>query len=137
MNTKQQGTVGMGAAIAYFTFIGYIVSIPLNDSQKYDLVVDDGKKLNRVQVKTSRFRKFKAFYVQVQQSGGSRKAATRTKFNNKSSDLLFVWCVDGSIYLIPSKHVTATNGFTLGPKYAKYKLVHGVGLEPTKPARGV
>lgn len=37
-NTKEQGTIGLGKAIAYFTSRGFVVSIPLNDSQDYDLV---------------------------------------------------------------------------------------------------
>ncbi len=52
-STKTQGNVGVGQCIAYATSLGYTVSIPLNDSQEYDLIVDNGK-LNKVQVKTSR-----------------------------------------------------------------------------------
>ncbi len=48
-NSKKQGDIGLGAAIAYFTFKGFTVSIPLTDSQDYDLVVDDGHKLSRIQ----------------------------------------------------------------------------------------
>lgn len=46
-NTKRRGAVGLGAAVAYFTKLGYIVSIPLNDSQDYDLIIDDGSKLEK------------------------------------------------------------------------------------------
>ena len=33
-NTNLQGKVGLGEAIAYFTNLGKIVSLPLNDSQE-------------------------------------------------------------------------------------------------------
>ena len=52
-NTKKQGNWGLGQAIAYFTAKGLSVSIPLTDSQTYDLIVDDGTSLKRVQVKSS------------------------------------------------------------------------------------
>jgi PD-(D/E)XK endonuclease len=121
MNAKIQGNVGIGQAIAYFTSLNFIVSVPLTDSQKYDLIVDDGK-LWRVQVKTSRYRQYKAFLVQLKQSGGTRKAATSTRFDPKSCDLVFVYCSDGSRYLIPSAAVTTTTTLSLGPKYQEYRL---------------
>ena len=41
---KQRGNCGLGIAIAYFSTNGYTVSIPLNDTQDYDLLIDkDGK----------------------------------------------------------------------------------------------
>lgn len=35
---KEKGISGLGIAIAYFSTNGYTVSIPLNDTQDYDLV---------------------------------------------------------------------------------------------------
>ena len=37
---KEKGNSALGIAIAYFSTNGYIVSIPLNDTQDYDLIVD-------------------------------------------------------------------------------------------------
>ena len=51
-NTKKQGDVGLGAAIAFFSNLGYTVATPLTDSQNYDLVVDMDEGLKKVQVKT-------------------------------------------------------------------------------------
>ena len=39
-SNKQKGNSGLGMAIAYFSTNGYTVSIPLNDTQDYDLVVE-------------------------------------------------------------------------------------------------
>ena len=55
-NFKQQGNIGMAYAIAYYTKLGYVVSIPLTDSQDYDLIIDTGIKLLKVQVKTTDFK---------------------------------------------------------------------------------
>lgn len=52
-NPRKQGLIGVGDAIAWFCSHGYDVCLPLNDSQKYDLVVDLGGDLHRVKVKTS------------------------------------------------------------------------------------
>ena len=53
-NSQSQGNVGMGQAIAYYTQTGYTVSIPLNDCQEYDLVIEYPDGLKKVQVKTTR-----------------------------------------------------------------------------------
>lgn len=36
---KEKGNSGLGMAIAYFTTNGFVVSIPLNDTQDYDLKI--------------------------------------------------------------------------------------------------
>ena len=40
MNSNLKGNIALGQAIAYFTQQGYVVNIPLNDSQWYDLIID-------------------------------------------------------------------------------------------------
>ena len=52
-----QGNIGLGKAIEYFTSWGIPVSIPLNDTQKYDLIADFDNKLQRISVRTSRYKK--------------------------------------------------------------------------------
>lgn len=37
---REKGRAGMSLAIAYFGSNGYTVSIPLNDTQWYDLIVE-------------------------------------------------------------------------------------------------
>jgi len=39
INRKQIGRIGLSMAINYFTFKGYTVSIPMNDTQWYDLII--------------------------------------------------------------------------------------------------
>ena len=48
---KEKGNSGLGMAIAYFSTKGYTVSIPLNDTQDYDLVLEKDGHLKMVQVK--------------------------------------------------------------------------------------
>lgn len=50
---KEKGNTSLGIAIAYYASNGYTVSIPLNDTQDYDLIVDKENLLKRVQVKST------------------------------------------------------------------------------------
>jgi hypothetical protein len=49
--TQRKGDIATSRAIATFTQMGYDVSIPLTESAAYDLVVDNGDQLVRVQCK--------------------------------------------------------------------------------------
>jgi hypothetical protein len=49
--TQRKGDIGVAQAIATFTRKGYDVSLPLTESVAYDLVVDTGTELKRVQVR--------------------------------------------------------------------------------------
>ena len=52
-SNKEKGNTGLGIAIAYYSANGYTVSIPLNDTQDYDLIVDKDNILKKVQVKAT------------------------------------------------------------------------------------
>lgn len=119
-NTKTQGNVGLGRCIAFATALGYVVSLPLNDAQAYDLIVDNGDKLLRVQVKTSRC---------LAESGGYRvdlkssSVYTYKHFDTKLCDYLFVVTDDGSEYWIPSEKITVKTQITVGAdKYSEYRV---------------
>lgn len=47
--------MGLGKAIEYFTSNNITIALPLNDTQKYDLIADFNGKLQRISIKTSRF----------------------------------------------------------------------------------
>jgi len=130
-NPRQQGEIGLGAAIGWFTAAGYIVSVPLCDNQPYDLVVDDGDRLQKVQVKTATGRSPRgAYVVRLVTSGGNRSRSTVKLFDAAASDLLFVLADDGRTYLIPSRDVRATTSIHLEPKYGHYRVVVAGGFEP-------
>jgi hypothetical protein len=52
-NSKAKGDRTEAAAMQRFIDAGFSVSIPFGDNDKYDLVVDDGERLYRVQCKTA------------------------------------------------------------------------------------
>lgn len=124
MYQSLQGNLGLGKAINYFTSKNITVSIPLNDTQKYDLVADFNGKLQKISVKTSRqTRNQKSYAVQLRNTGGGRANEVRqVNFDNKSCDYLFIYLADERMFLIPSKMITATNSIVVGVKYSKYEV---------------
>ena len=123
-NSKIQGNIGIGSAIAYFTSLGFIVSIPMNDAQEYDLIVDNGD-LQRVQVKTTRYKR-KNFEVSLSTNGGNRSGTGKIKyFDNSKVDYLFVLTEEGERYCIPSNEVTQIKVLCLNERYDEYKICVG------------
>jgi hypothetical protein len=119
-NTKKQGDIGLGHAIAYFVSAGYTVSIPLTDSQDYDLIVDNGT-LYRVQVKTTKYKsQYGIYLVSLTVKGGNRSYNTIKPFDSTKVDLVFVLTNSGDKYLIPSKGLGSR--INLGKKYDTFKV---------------
>jgi len=52
--TDALGGIGEIAVASHFARAGYFVSKPLAEQAPYDLIVDDGKALHRIQVKTTK-----------------------------------------------------------------------------------
>ena len=128
MNTKQKGNIAIGAAIDYFLGRGQVVSIPINDSQDYDLVIEDDGILKKVQVKyTTSKREDRSggnYQVPLRLIGGSSKTnRVIKKANEIEYDLLFVSTKDKEKYLIPKEEIEhITSSITLCEKYDKYKI---------------
>lgn len=53
MNSKSKGNLGEIKVASEFIKWGCTVSFPFGDNARYDLIVDDGDSLKRVQVKYS------------------------------------------------------------------------------------
>lgn len=120
INSKKQGDIGLGHAISFFVSNGYTVSIPLTDSQDYDLIVDNGT-LFRVQVKTTKHKSpYGIFKVSLTVKGGNRSFNTIKKFDPTKVDFVFIITNEGDRYLIPSKLLGST--ISLGHKYLHYKV---------------
>jgi hypothetical protein len=99
------------------------VSLPLIDSQPYDLVVDDGTRLQRSQVKTTTRRsRAGGFLVQVCTRGGNRSFHTTKSFDPATCDLLYVLTDHRDRYLVPAAEVRARHTLTLGGRMAPYLL---------------
>lgn len=119
-NSKKQGDMGLGIAIAWFVTRGTVVSVPLTDSQDYDLVVDvEG--LKKVQVKTTSYMVDGTYVVELRTKGGNKTGTGKTKkFNREKVDFLFVLTDSNLKYLIPSQDVGGETGISLTSKYDRF-----------------
>lgn len=126
MYQSLQGNIGLSKAIDYFVSHGFTISIPLNDSQKYDLVADKNGVLYRVSVKTSRHSGHNNSYiVQLRNTGGGGAnggVVRQVNFDKNACDYVFIYLANNDLYLIPSKKITAINSISVGNKYTEYKV---------------
>ena len=53
MDVKHRGALTELQCITYLHGLGYTISIPYGDNARYDLILDTGKKLLRIQIKTA------------------------------------------------------------------------------------
>lgn len=121
MDKKQQGDIGVAAAIYYYTKSGAVVSIPNTDNARYDLVVDFDGKLTRVQVKTTGYKEKNSYIVQLRTAGGNRSwGGTVKKLDSSEFDELLVYTMEGSVYTFPAEFVHDRSTITLSDKYASY-----------------
>ena len=95
--TQRKGDIATSRAIATFTAMGYDVSIPLTESAAYDLVVDDGRELVRVQCKYANESRRQVDLRRIH-SNSSGYVVKRTL--EGSYDWLYVLDGSGSEYLI-------------------------------------
>lgn len=122
---SKQGNIGLGQAIAYYMSKGYMVALPVNDTQPYDLVVDkfDGKGLQRVSVKTTRYQTdnlAKSFVVKISSSSGMKRSYN--PFDKQSCDLMFIYTISQEIWEIPSLDINSGTMITLNENLSKYKI---------------
>lgn len=114
MNTSTIGARALGRAISYFSSLGYTVSLPLIDAQSYDLIVDWGGKLYKVQCKwTANKDKWKHFQVHLQTYAYGKVTKI---FDKDVIDWLWVSTPEGD-WLIDTNLTEAKTGITLSAKY--------------------
>jgi hypothetical protein len=117
---------------------GYVVSIPLSKSAKYDLVVELDGKLSRVQCKYAGYGRRTGLYV----SGGNRSAGNRRiKYEVLDFDLLYVLCESGGTYCIPMNQVQGRITLNLGrdskrSRWEPYRLSAGEIRSPVEESTG-
>jgi hypothetical protein len=93
--TQKKGDTAVAQAIATFTKLGYDVIIPLTESASYDLVVDTGGNLKRVQIRFTSTNE-----VDLRRIHSNSKGYVIKKTKNNSYDWLYILDGVGSEYLI-------------------------------------
>jgi hypothetical protein len=122
--TKDQGNIGLASAIAYFSKQCYTISVPLNDSQDYDLVVDMDNVLHKVQVKTTKYKEPSGNYCVTLKSSGGTTGGIYGRVGESSCTLLFILCGNGDTYIVPrDAYKDLRSSMTLGDKYFDYLVI--------------
>lgn len=109
LSTQFKGDITELQVAAYFLNLGYVVSKPLTQDSKYDLIIDKQHHLIRIQVKTAR--------INTSTSGLSIKFNCRSTTNNvrecknryySTDDVdFFATFWDGCVYLVPINECSA------------------------------
>ena len=119
---KEKGRTSLGIAIAYFSMNGYTVSIPLNDTQDYDLIVEKDGKLETIQVKSTDCKtKYGVYQVALKSCGGTKGDTYKTVIDT-NVDYLFVVTKETDMYMIPKEIISNRSTLNLCDKYKKYKI---------------
>lgn len=119
---KERGNAGLGLAIAYFTTAGYTVSIPLNDTQHYDLIIEKNNILNTVQVKATGCKtKYGVYQVALKSCGGTKGTTYKTLIDT-NVDYLFVATAEKDMYLIPCKVIKNRSTLNLSEGVLEYRV---------------
>ena len=119
---KEKGNSSLGIAIAYYSSNGYVVSVPLNDTQDYDLVVDKEGVLKKIQVKSTACKtKYGNYQVALKSCGGTKGKTYKTVIET-DVDELFILTEDLKMYVISIQQIENKSTLTICDKYEKYRV---------------
>lgn len=126
-DNKSKGRAGLSLAIAYFSLQGYTISVPLNDTQWYDLVIEKDGKFETVQCK---FTGSKDKVIKLCSAGGTKGEVYDNILNHPVN---WLFCVedDLTMYLIPMEDLIKAgnkNMITL----RKAPTLNGQGFQTAK-----
>ena len=110
MNRKEIGRIGLSMAINYFTIKGYTVSIPMNDTQWYDLIIEKNGIFETVQCKATMT---EDDAIDFRSTGGTKGQEYDNLLNHKELDYLFCVNKDLNMWLIPISEISNKNSIKL------------------------
>jgi hypothetical protein len=93
---KQKGNAGLAVAIGYYGSHGYSVSIPLNDTQDYDIIIDKDGVLTKVNCKATSSQSSSnddSFTIDLRNTGGTNGGVYG---HTLDKDIDAIFCLDGS-----------------------------------------
>ncbi len=103
MNTKLLGNITEQKCFLKCLELGYSISKPLFDNDRYDFILDTGEKLLRIQIKSSRWKdeEHSGFVFNGYSQHSTGNGNKRMKYTKKEIDF-FMTEKDGSFYLYPA-----------------------------------
>lgn len=98
--TLYKGNSSEAIVLTAYIQAGFIVSLPFGGGAAYDLIVDTGVRLIKIQVKTGRLEDGYVIY-QAKRHRGSKSNAF-TCYTEEDVDIFTVWCPNNrEIYAVP------------------------------------
>lgn len=120
--TRDQGDIGITAAVFHLSRLGYKPLLPVTDNNSYDLVIELNGRFSSVQVKTTKTKVNGNYQVQLRRIRPNRTKNVIHHFDKTEFDFLFVFTEEGDCYLIPSVEIDAKSGISLYRRYDEYKI---------------
>ena len=105
METREKGNRTEAKILAAFIEAGYLVLLPFGDGHKYDLVINDGLHLQRVQCKTGRVRNGCLMFNACSFSGNG---GIRRDYRDLADLFAVLNPETGDVYIIPVEEVGRT-----------------------------
>ena len=94
------------AAMLALQDVGYSILVPFGENTRYDLVIDDGEVLARVQCKTGRLRHGSIRFKTFSTYGHHRNPVTANRNYAGQIEHFAVYCPEtGGVYLVPIEEV--------------------------------
>lgn len=120
--TVSIGDCGESVAIMKFTLNDCIVSKPLSDNARYDLIIEHNNKLYRVQVKTTAQIKDETKMVFATKTTNYTKGNWQSiGYTNQEVDIFFLYCIENNWC-----------GLYVGEEDGSFKQEITIRLTPTK-----
>lgn len=114
-DTNQAGEVGEAAFILHAMRRGFACSKPMGGSSRYDVVLDAGKRLYRVQVKSASFEADKGKFVLTLTNSLQFKRTGRCYTNDEIDMLAAYISVHDLWYIIPVEAISSIKTISLRP----------------------
>ena len=110
ISRKQIGRIGLTMAINYFTIKGYTISLPINDTQWYDLIIEKDGIFETVQCKATQT---SDGTIDFRSTGGTKGVEYDNLKNHSELDWLFCVDKDLNMWLFPVKELNNNRQITL------------------------
>ena len=113
---KARGELAEARFVAKALSLGFTVARPFGDNQPYDFIVQSGRRLARVQVKSA-WTPFRKHVYQVMTSTGRRTRRGLRPYRARDLDFIVVYIApEDSWFVIPFRELRATIHFFLSPR---------------------
>lgn len=125
MTSKDKGNIALGRCIQYFTSLGFTILLPLNDAQDYDLAIDNGNTIDRIQVKYTTQKQPSGYYTCKLYTCGHKDANGKSyekPTNYEKIDYFWFSNELNEDWLIPIQELANNRTITLNEDRKQFKI---------------